>query len=488
MRPTSQDVGRWLRRLESHVLALFGFLTVGIFLALTLFTRTSVLVGLVLVPIIFAVLAGRGGDLGEFIGDGLLQVAPIAVMMTFAILFFAVMMEAGLFDPLIRRIVGWAKGDPVKIAIGTAVVTMCVHLDGDGAATFLITLSAFLPVYRRIGMRPLALTAIVALGAGLMNMLPWGGPTLRAMAALDMSASEVFVPMVVPMIAGGVWVLVASYIIGRMERKRLGTITLDAPAPAPAPAVAPAPVAPVAVGSAGDGTDADGTPAGASPADEAHADDDNARRDHGVPRWRMAVNVVLTLALVAVLFTHAVPMEVCFIVAFTVAACVNIPKWRDQQQLFRDHGANVVLVTSMVFAAGVFTGVLGNTGMIENMARTLADVIPESFGGVLPVLVAVVSMPLSLVFTPDAFYFGVLPVFAHTAEVMGVDPSMIARGAIAGQMTTGFPLSPLTASTFILIGMAKVELGKHQRFTFLWAWGTTLVITVTAVLTGALTF
>jgi CitMHS family citrate-Mg2+:H+ or citrate-Ca2+:H+ symporter len=475
MRSTSQDVGRWLRRLESHVLALFGFLTVGIFLALTLFTRTSVLVGLVLVPIIFAVLAGRGGDLGEFIGDGLLQVAPIAVMMTFAILFFAVMMEAGLFDPLIRRIVGWAKGDPVKIAIGTAVVTMCVHLDGDGAATFLITLSAFLPIYRRIGMRPLALTAIVALGAGLMNMLPWGGPTLRAMAALDMSASEVFIPMIVPMIAGGVWVLVASYIIGRMERKRLGTITLEAPAP-------------VAVGSGGEAVPVeDGTVD--APAEEDHTDhDDHARRDHGVPRWRMAVNLVLTLTLVVVLFTHKVPMEVCFIVAFTIAACVNIPKWKDQQQLFRDHGANVVLVTSMVFAAGVFTGVLGNTGMIESMATSLAEVIPESFGGVLPVLVSVISMPLSLVFTPDAFYFGVLPVFAHTAEVMGVDPSMIARGAIAGQMTTGFPLSPLTASTFILVGMAKVELGKHQRFTFLWAWGTTLVITVTAVLTGALTF
>lgn len=458
------------------MLALYGFLTVGIFLALTLFTRTSVLVGLVLVPIVFAVLAGHGGDLGDFIGAGLLQVAPIAVMMTFAILFFSVMMEAGLFDPLIRRMVAWAKGDPVKIAIGTALVTMCVHLDGDGAATFLITLSAFLPIYRRIGMRPIALTAIVALGAGLMNMLPWGGPTIRAMAALDMDASEVFTPMIIPMIAGGVWVLVATYIIGRMERKRIGTIRLDADYTAQdVPQDATSDATAAAASDAVDPVD---------PGDEA----DHARRDAGVPRWRMAVNLVLTLTLVAVLFTHAVPMEVCFIVAFTLAACVNIPKWKDQQKLFRDHGANVVLVTSMVFAAGVFTGILGNSGMIENMAQSLADVIPESFGSVLPVLVSVVSMPLSLVFTPDAFYFGVLPVFAHTAEVMGADPAMIARGAIAGQMTTGFPLSPLTASTFILIGMAKVELGKHQRFTFLWAWGTTIVITVTAVITGALTF
>jgi CitMHS family citrate-Mg2+:H+ or citrate-Ca2+:H+ symporter len=442
------------------VLALWGFLTVGVFLALTLFTRTSVLVGLVLVPIVFAVIAGKAGDLGDNISDGLLQVAPVAVMMTFAVLYFSLMMESGLFDPLIRKIVAWAKGDPVKIAVGTAIVTMCVHLDGDGAATFLITLSAFLPIYRRLGMRPITLTAIVALGAGLMNMLPWGGPTLRAMAALDLPSSDVFFPMIIPMVFGGIWVLFAAWILGRRERRRLGTITVDAA-----------------------GQDA----AGQETADEPVDDTSHAARDKDVPGWRMITNLLLTVALVVVLLTHSVPMEVCFIVAFTIAAVVNIPKWADQQKLFKDHGANVVLVTSMVFAAGVFTGVLGNTGMIQEMAKTLADVIPDGVGGALPVIVGVVSMPLSLVFTPDAFYFGVLPVFAETASAMGVDPAMIARGAIAGQMTTGFPLSPLTASTFILIGMAKVELGKHQRFTFLWAWGTTFVMLAAALITGALT-
>lgn len=466
------------RQKGEPVLALWGFLTVGVFLALTLFTRTSVLVGLVLVPIVFAVIAGKAGDLGDNIGDGLLQVAPVAVMMTFAVLYFSLMMESGLFDPLIRKIVAWAKGDPVKIAVGTAVVTMCVHLDGDGAATFLITLSAFLPIYRRIGMRPITLTAIVALGAGLMNMLPWGGPTLRAMAALDLPSSEVFFPMIVPMIAGGIWVLFAAWILGRRERRRLGTITVG--------------------GSGQDATagaaDDDGISDGAEIAENVESadggavdDTSHASRDKDVPRWRMITNLLLTVALIVVLLTHSLPMEVCFIVAFTIAAVVNIPKWADQQKLFKDHGANVVLVTSMVFAAGVFTGILGNTGMIQEMAKTLADLIPDGVGGALPAIVGVVAMPLSLVFTPDAFYFGVLPVFAETASAMGVDPAMIARGAIAGQMTTGFPLSPLTASTFILIGMAKVELGKHQRFTFLWAWGTTIVMLVVALITGALT-
>jgi CitMHS family citrate-Mg2+:H+ or citrate-Ca2+:H+ symporter len=53
-------------------------------------------------------------------------------------------------------------------------------------------------------------------------------------------------------------------------------------------------------------------------------------------------------------------------------------------------------------------------------------------------------------------------------------------------MTTGFPLSPLTAATFILVGMSDVDLGAHQRFIFGWAYATTIVMTVVALLTGAL--
>jgi CitMHS family citrate-Mg2+:H+ or citrate-Ca2+:H+ symporter len=140
----------------------------------------------------------------------------------------------------------------------------------------------------------------------------------------------------------------------------------------------------------------------------------------------------------------------------------------------------------MIFAAGVLTGILSGTGMITAMAEAMVGVVPDGAAGLLPLITAVAAMPLSLVFTPDAFYFGVLPVLAETTAAFGGDPAEIGRAAILGQMTTGFPLSPLTASTFILVGMAQVELGKHQRHIFLWAFGTTLVMTVAAFATGAL--
>jgi citrate-Mg2+:H+ or citrate-Ca2+:H+ symporter, CitMHS family len=432
------------------MLAATGFLTIVAFLVAVLSQRVSVFIALTVLPIVAAVVVGAGGRLGELVLAGFETVAPVAIMITFAVLYFCLMVDAGLFDPAVRRVVRWAGGDPLKITVGTAVLTLLVALDGDGASTFLIMVSAMLPIYRRLGMRPLVLTAVVCLGAGVMNMIPWGGPTARAMAALDLTSSDVFVPVLPAMGAGIVWVLVAAVLIGRAERKRIGTLAEPVPADAPGAAQAP------------------------------------AEMRVPVDRVRFWLNVALTLALVVVLLAQLAELPVVFVVAFVLALLVNRPGWEAQKDLFTRHGHSVVLVTTMIFAAGVFTGVLGGTGMIEAMARAIVGLVPAGAGGALPTLVAVTGMPLSLVFTPDAYYFGVLPVLAETTAALGGDPAEVARAAILGQMTTGFPLSPLTASTFILVGMAGVQLGAHQRFVFGWAFGTTLVMTAVALATGVI--
>ncbi|MGW5447080.1 CitMHS family transporter [Streptomyces asiaticus] len=433
------------------MLAALGFCTIGGFLLLTMTKRVSVLVALVLTPVVTAVIGGYGDELGPMALDGLSKVAPTGIMIAFAVLYFSLMIDAGLFEPLIRGILRASRNDPVRITVGTAVLTVCVGLDGDGASTFLITISALLPVYQRLGMSRLVLAGVVGLGAGVMNMIPWGGPTARAAAALKIDTSDIITPLLPALAAGIAWVLLAAYLIGRRERRRLG-------------ALEPAPPAEVAVG------DGPGTPRVAAPAGLALT----------------VFNLLLTVALLVCLVLEAMPLPVLFVLAFVLALLVNHPRWEDQQELLERHGKSVVLVITMIFAAGVFTGILGGTGMIGEMAEALVDIIPDGLGGHLPVLVAVTSMPLSLVLTPDAYYFGVLPVLAGTADAFGTDHAEIARAAVLGQMTTGFPLSPLTAATFILLSMSGVQLGEHQRFLFRWAFGTTLVMTAAALATGAL--
>lgn len=428
------------------MLALLGFLTIFVFLGLILSKKVSVIVSLIIVPIVFALIGGFWREIGTFMSDGITSVASTGIMLGFAILFFGVMNNAGLFDPLISRVLKLVKGDPVKIVIGTVIIAMIAHLDGSGASTFLITVPALLPLYDKLGMSRIVLAGMVALGAGTMNLTPWGGPTARAASALEVSAADLFNPVIPALIAGIIWILFVAYIVGKSERKRLGIQDI-----------------------------------------EHNHNEEMTDKERGMRRPKLFwVNLVLTIVTIVALVQVWLPLPIVFMVAFAIAVLINYPRPEDQMEQIRSQSVGMITVVTIIFAAGIFTGILAGTGMITAMANSLVNIIPENVGGFMGILVAVISMPLSLIFTPDAYYFGVMPILAETASSYGLDPVQIGRASILGQMTTGFPLSPLTASTFLLIGLAGVELADHQKFVFKWAFGTTIVMTIVAAITGVI--
>lgn len=428
------------------MLALLGIATVGVFLVLVVSTRTPVITALVLTPLAAAVAGGFISQAGAFAVDGLRTVAPIAALMMFAVLYFGLMIDVGLFDPLVGGLLGLVRGDPVRLCLASAALPMLVALDGDGATTFLISITALLPVHRRMRVDPLVLPAIVALAAGVMNVLPWGGPTARAMSVLGAGVDQMFVPVLPAMGAGILWVFFVAWRLGRAERRRLASQVEPIP-DVRSPATASE------------------TPPMTGPL--------------------FYFNAGLT-TVVILLLLQGQPAPLLFMIAFAMALPINRRTVAAQRDQLASHAGSAVLVVSMILAAGVFTGILNGSGMIKAMATLLASSIPPALSPWLSQIVAITGMPLSLVFTPDAYYFGVLPVFAEAASAVGRDPLAIGRAAILGQMTTGFPLSPLTASTFILIGLSGVSLRDHQRYVFVWAFGTTVVMTVVASLTGAL--
>lgn len=429
------------------MLAVLGFLTIAVFLVLIITKRLSVITALVLVPIIFGLLAGISiMDLSEMMLNGIKQVAPTGILLVFAVLYFAVMLDVGLFDPVVVFIIKHVKGDPLKVVMGTALLTMIVHLDGDGTATFMIVISAFLPIYKELKMNRLVLAGIVALSVGPLHLVPWSGTSARAIATMSSNATEIFNPNIPAILGGIAWVLLVAYILGSRERKRLGITRL------------------------------------VYSHHESLSDEQKLLRR---PKL-IVLNAIMTIALIIILMKGWVPAPVLFVVASSLALLINYPKLKDQQKVVKSHGSNIFLVSSMIFAAGIFSGVLTGSKMIDAMATSLVDLIPEGQAGLLPLLTAVTSMPASLLFTPDAYYFGVVPVLSEAAQHFGVDKLEIGRAALLGQMTVGFPLSPLTASTFLLVGLCEVDLGDHQKFVFKWAMGTTLVMTIVALLTGSI--
>ncbi|MET9623148.1 citrate:proton symporter [Streptomyces sp. NPDC006464] len=480
------------------MLTILGFAMIATFLVLIMMKKMSPIAALVLIPALFCVLVGQGAQLGDYVIDGVGKLAPTAAMLMFAIVYFGVMIDVGLFDPIVRGILRFCKADPVRVVVGTAMLAAIVSLDGDGSTTFMITVSAMYPLYKRLGMSMVVMTGVAATANGVMNTLPWGGPTARAATALKLDAADIFVPMIPALGAGLLFVLVLAYVLGRRERRRIGYLSLDdALAPESETALVAAGGATAkgagsaksagSAGAGGAGTGAGTVPATGGGSDAAADDDDEAFRglDPDRPTLRPRLywfNAALTVVLLAAMILELLPIPVLFLIGAALALTVNYPQPAAQKARLAAHADNVLNVAGMVFAAAVFTGVLTGTGMVGHMADWLVGAIPEGMGPHMALVTGVLSLPLTYFMSNDGFYFGVLPVLAEAGAAHGVSPLEIARASIVGQAL--HMSSPLVPAVYVLVGMAKVEFGDHTRFTVKWAAFTSLVVLAAAFLFG----
>ncbi|MGW0031124.1 CitMHS family transporter [Streptomyces sp. NPDC003314] len=464
------------------MLTVLGFAMIATFLVLIMTKKMSPIAALVLIPALFCVAVGQGARLGDYVIEGVGNLAPTAAMLMFAIVYFGVMIDVGLFDPIVRAILRFCKADPVRIVVGTAVLAAIVSLDGDGSTTFMITVSAMYPLYKRLGMSLVVMTGVAATANGVMNTLPWGGPTARAATALKLDASDIFMPMIPALGTGLLFVFVLAYVLGRRERKRIGYLTLDE-------ALVPEADAVLVKAGGGSGDGGRGGKGAAGPSGAPGAGEESGDGFQGLDPNRATLrprlywfNAGLTVALLTAMILELLPIPVLFLLGAALALTVNYPNMAEQKARIAAHADNVLNVSGMVFAAAVFTGVLTGTGMVKHMADWLVGAIPEGMGPHMGLVTGVLSLPLTYFMSNDGFYFGVLPVLAEAGAAHGVSPVEIARASIAGQAL--HMSSPLVPAVYVLVGMAKVEFGDHTRFTVKWAALTSLVVLAAAILFG----
>ncbi|WP_326591884.1 CitMHS family transporter [Streptomyces sp. NBC_01294] len=499
------------------MLTFLGFAMIATFLVLIMMKKMSPIAALVLIPALFCVFAGKGAHLGDYVIDGVGKLAPTAAMLMFAIVYFGVMIDVGLFDPIVRGILRFCKADPMRVVVGTAALAAIVSLDGDGSTTFMITVSAMYPLYKRLGLSLVVMTGVAATANGVMNTLPWGGPTARAATALKLDAADIFVPMIPALAVGLLFVFVLAYVLGVRERRRVGTLVLPGQAqpetaeedlvPAGPGAAASSPAASSSTASLGvtatatvtaaDSSTASadsGSPASAvssAPVGPAAASSSAAPEDgfQGLDPHRPSLrprlywfNAGLTVALLTAMIMELLPIPVLFLLGAALALTVNFPHMPDQKARIAAHADNVLNVAGMVFAAAVFTGVLTGTGMVKHMADWLVGAIPAGMGPHMALVTGLLSLPLTYFMSNDGFYFGVLPVLAEAGAAHGVSPLEIARASLVGQAL--HMSSPLVPAVYVLVGMAKVEFGDHTRFTVKWAALTSLVVLAAGMVFG----
>jgi CitMHS family citrate-Mg2+:H+ or citrate-Ca2+:H+ symporter len=274
---------------------------------------------------------------------------------------------------------------------------------------------------------------------------PWGGAATRAISVMHLDAGDYFVHIIPSLIITGLFIVGAGFVMGMRERKRIDKTLV------------------------------------AELAREIELRK-NLRSER--PTWQFWVNLTLTVLLLTLLVLDVAPLVILFMVAFVIALLVNYPKLAEQSELIKTHASSAVPVVMLVLAAGIFTGILTESGMIQAMADSILAVVPESLGAAIPLITALISIPLAFFMSNDAFFFGILPVLAESAAHYGTDPVEIARAGVIGQMA--HMIGPASAPLWVLLGLLKKELGEFQKFAIGWVAVTSLVFTLAAVVTGAI--
>ena len=438
------------------MLSIIGLLTIVIIVALLISNKITPIVALVLVPIVAAFVAGFSfAEIGDFFNSGIESVMSVVIMFIFAILFFGIMQDVGLFDPLINKMIAVSKGNIIAVAVGTVLIAAVAQLDGSGASTFLITIPALLPLYKRLKMNPYLLLLLVGTSASIMNMLPWGGPLGRTAAVLGMDVTELWRPLIKVQVIGLV-LLIGLAVLLAIREKRL-------------------------IARRGDFNEElyeEAQPLVEGAQDEASLKAASLRR----PKLLWA-NTTLALAVIGVLVWGIIPAGFAFMIGVSLALPLNYPKMKDQMERIKDHAPNALLMAAIILAAGSFLGILNGTLMLDSIANDLVKILPAFVIPYLHIIIGFFGVPFDLLLSTDAYYFALLPIVEQVVTGFGVSSLSAAYAMIIGNIIGTF-VSPFSPALWLALGLAGLEMGRHIRYSLPIMWGFSIVLLGISILIG----
>jgi len=447
--------------MNETMLAILGFATIIMIIVLLLRNVTVPALAFIGVSTVTATILVATGtftitEMGDFISAGVAGVHSTAALFIFSVLFFGIMTDAGMFDRIINALMKKVGSNVVGVAMMTCIIAMIGHLDGGGASTFLITIPAMLPVYKRLKMRPTTLLLICVTAMGVMNLLPWGGPTMRSATVLGIDPNELWMQLLPMQVVGIVIALATAFIWGNVEKKR------------------------------GAGASYEKMENEAGAVEEIAEEANSELGDLARPKlfW---FNVLLTLAVIVCLIFLKVPSYFVFMIGCAVALFVNYPGAKLQNKIIKSHSGPALMMASTILAAGVFLGVLEESEIMVHMANVLAGFIPQSMGRFLPLIIGVLSVPLTLMFCTDSYFFGLLPVLIGIGDAFGVNPAHTAIAMVVCRNCATF-ISPVVPATFLGVGLAGVEIKDHIKTSFLWIWGVSIICLIAGIALGVLHF
>lgn len=421
------------------MLTLIGLLIIITIVALLMTGKSNPILAMSIIPLIGALIAGFSiSEISTFFEAGMMKVTKVAVMFLFAILFFSILKELHIFDPMIRHLVKLTRGNVVLVAMMTALIAAIVHLDGSGAATFLIIIPALLPLYKKLGMSPYLMLLLMAGSMGIMNMVPWGGPLGRASAVTGIEASILWQNIIPVQIVGIIGMIAFAAIMGLREKKRIQAAAINGTTP----------------------FEQDYTLSDLAE----DTDDREARKPKNF--W---FNIALILISIICLAFGLFSAPYVFMIALSLVLLVNFPRPRQQVEVISRHAPQALNMVAIIFAAGAFLGILSESGMLKAIALDLIHILPPTWVGSLHIAVGLLGVPLDIFTSTDAYYFALLPVIGEVTATAGVSIDSVVYAMAIGNNAGTF-VSPFSPATWLAMGLAGTDMGKHLKYSFGWIW------------------
>ena len=440
-------------------------LTVGILgfvcivaIVITLFkSKTMPSMAFIIFPSILGLILVLGGyytigEIGDLIKGGFKSTGPTAALFVFSVLFFGIMTDAGMFDVIIDKLMKYVGDNVIGVTVMTAVIALIGHLDGGGASTFLIVVPSMLPVYKKMHMRPTTLLRVAVLAMGVLNLMPWAGPTMRAASVLGMEAGQLWGGLIPIQIFGIILCLAHAVFAGIQEKKRGA-----------------------------------GLEAGADTAD-LFSEADKTEEEKALLRPQLFwFNVALIVIVIIAMFASGLPTFLCFMVAAAIALIVNYPGTKIQNERLKSYAPTVLTMVSVLFASGVFTGVLNNSPMKDSMVEVVSGILEGSATAHINTVMGFLWGPLSAIgLNHEACAYTIVPMLQSIAA-----DHITPVQAAASYLMTFVPqvfVNPGTAAMYIGLGLAGIDFKDHWKFTFKWVMLICTLCFAGSILVGTIPF
>ena len=462
------------------LVGILGFLCI-VAIVVTLFkSKTMPSIAFIIFPSILALILIAGGyysidEVGKLIKGGFGSTGSTAALFVFSVLFFGIMTDAGMFDVIINKLMKFVGDNVIGVTVMTAIIALIGHLDGGGASTFLIVVPAMLPVYKKMHMRPSTLLRVAVLAMGVLNLMPWAGPTMRAASVLGIEAGQLWGKLIPVQVFGIVLCLAHAVLAGVQEKKR-------------------------GAGLHGKLAEAAGTVDAAEEAQ--HQKDEN---EYARPKL-FVFNICLTIAVIAMLVWDKFPSYFPFMLGVAAALLVNYTPIKLQKKMINRHAGPALMMCSTLMGAAVLMGILvygfnangaaaiakpgvemAKTSVVTNMAQIISMVMPAALGQHLPLVIGILSVPLALCFDTDSYFYGMLPVMIAIGASFGVEAYPIAIAMVVCRNCATF-ISPMVPATLLGIGLADVDIKDHIKCSFGYVWGFSIICMIFAAIIGLLPF